>query len=174
MKIDYKKVQQKLGLKNVMAVPRLVKVVVNVGAKEIVTDKKAAEAISADLAAITGQKPVVRLAKKSIAAFKLREGQPVGLCVTLRSQKMGEFLDKLFSIVLPRVRDFRGVSLSVFDGHGNYTLGLKEQIVFPEIDYGKVDKIRGLEITIVTTAKNNDEGAALLSEMGMPFEKIKN
>lgn len=156
---------------NPMAKPRLIKIVLNVGVKEALTDKKALETVSADLATITGQKPAVRLAKKSIAAFKLRQGQPVGMMVTLRGIRMRAFLQKLVTIVLPRVRDFHGVPLSGFDGKGNYTLGVKEQIVFPEIDYGKVDKIRGLEITIVTTAHNNDEGKALLTELGMPFAK---
>jgi large subunit ribosomal protein L5 len=162
--------QKELGL-NVMAVPRLTKVVVNVGAKEALTDKKVLDVIAQDLATITGQKPVIRNAKKSIATFKLRAGQPVGVCVTLRGKKMMDFLEKIMTIVLPRVRDFHGVPLSGFDGQGNYTIGFKEQIVFPEIDYGKIDKIRGLEVTIVTTAKNNAEGKALLAALGMPLQK---
>jgi len=165
------KVQKELGLKNIMAAPRLVKVVVNVGVKEAMTDKKVLDAVTEQLGAITGQRPVVRKAKKSIAAFKLREGQPVGVCVTLRGKKMMDFLEKLFKITLSRVRDFRGVPKSGFDGHGNYTLGFKEQIVFPEIDYSKIDKIRGLEVTIVTTAYDDQKGEALLKELGMPFEK---
>lgn len=165
------KLQKELHLANVMAVPRLVKVVINVGVKEALNDKKILDTVSADLATITGQKPAVRVAKKSIAAFKLREGQAIGVTVTLRGKRMMDFLEKLFAIVLPRVRDFHGVAATGFDGNGNYTLGLKEQIVFPEIDYGKIDKIRGLEITIVTTAKNNQEGMALLKELGMPFQK---
>lgn len=156
---------------NIMAKPRLVKVVLNVGVKEALEDKKVLEVVSADLAAISGQKPAIRKAKKSIANFKLREGQPVGVMVTLRKEKMKSFLQKLVTIVLPRVRDFHGVPLTGFDGKGNYTLGLKEHIVFPEIDYGKVDKIRGLEITIVTTAKDNAGGMELLKELGMPFAK---
>ncbi len=164
------RLQKELGL-NVMAVPRLVKVVINVGVKEALNDKKILDTVSADLATITGQKPAVRVAKKSIAAFKLREGQAIGVTVTLRGKRMMDFLEKLFAIVLPRVRDFHGVPAASFDGNGNYTLGLKEQIVFPEIDYGKIDKIRGLEITIVTTAKNNQEGMALLKGLGMPFQK---
>lgn len=156
---------------NIMAKPRLVKIVLNVGVKEALEDKKVLDVVSADLAAIAGQKPAIRKAKKSIANFKLREGQPVGVMVTLRKEKMRSFLQKLVTIVLPRVRDFHGVPISGFDGNGNYTLGIKEHIVFPEIDYGKVDKIRGLEISIVTTAKNNEEGMVFLKELGMPFEK---
>lgn len=156
---------------NIMAKPRLQKVVLNVGAKEALTDKKVLDIISADLAAITGQKPAIRLAKKSIANFKLREGQPIGVMVTLRGKRMRDFLTKLFNITLPRVRDFHGVPVSGLDGQGNYTLGIKEQIVFPEIDYGKIDKIRGLEITIVTTARDNDQAMAFLKELGMPFQK---
>lgn len=157
--------------KNIMAIPKLMKIVVNVGAKEALDDKKVLDKIVEELTLITGQKPMIRLAKKSIAAFKLREGQAVGVSVTLRGQKMKDFISKLIGIVLPRVRDFHGVSLSSFDGHGNYTLGFKEQIVFPEIDYGKIDKIRGLEAVIVTSAKNDEEGKALLTELGMPFGK---
>ena len=156
---------------NIMEKPRLIKIVVNIGTKEAMTDKKILDIVSADLAAITGQKPAVRLAKKSIANFKLREGQPVGVAVTLRSRKMIDFFEKLVTIALPRVRDFHGVPVSGFDGRGNYTLGIREQIVFPEIDYGKIDKIRGLEITIVTTARNDKEGMALLKALGMPFAK---
>ena len=157
--------------KNIMAIPKLMKIVVNVGAKEALDDKKVLDKIVEELTLITGQKPMIRLAKKSIAAFKLREGQAVGVSVTLRGQKMKDFIAKLIGIVLPRVRDFHGVSLSSFDGHGNYTLGFKEQIVFPEIDYGKIDKIRGLEAVIVTSAKNDEEGMVLLKELGMPFGK---
>jgi len=154
-----------------MAQPRLVKVVLNVGVKEALTDKKALDEACEQLAIISGQKAAVRVAKKSIAAFKLREGQAVGAMVTLRGKRMRDFLQKLVAIVLPRVRDFHGIPVTGFDGHGNYTLGIKEQIVFPEIDYGKVAKIRGLEIAIVTTAKNNDEGLELLKSLGMPFTK---
>lgn len=156
---------------NPMAKPRLSKIVLNVGVKEAMMDKKVLDAVLADLVAITGQRGVVRPAKKSIASFKLRQGQPVGVMVTLRKKRMEDFLQKLINIVLPRVRDFHGVPLTGFDGRGNYTLGLPEQIVFGEIDYGKIDKIRGLEITIVTTARNNEEGTALLKELGMPFKK---
>jgi len=165
------KLQKELGLGNIMAVPRLTKIVINVGVKEALDDKKILDKVVEELTIITGQKPVIRLAKKSIAAFKLREGQAVGVSVTLRGKKMYDFFQKLIGIVLPRVRDFRGVSSASFDGKGNYTLGFKEQIVFPEIDYGKIDKIRGLEAVIVTTAKNNKEGLALLKEFGMPFAK---
>lgn len=156
---------------NPMEKQRLLKVVLNVGVKEALDDKKVLDVVSSELAQIAGQKPAIKLAKKSIAAFKLREGAPIGVMTTLRGKRMRDFLDKLFKIVLPRVRDFHGVSLSGFDGQGNYTLGIKEQIVFPEIDYGKIDKIRGLEVTIVTTARNNDDAMALLKELGMPFEK---
>jgi large subunit ribosomal protein L5 len=142
-----------------------------VGVKEATGDKKVLDAAGEQLAAITGQKPVVRRAKKSIAAFKLREGAPIGLSVTLRGKRMWDFLEKVVTIVLPRVRDFRGVARESFDGRGNYTLGLKEQIVFPEIDYAKIDKIRGLEVTIATTARDNRAGMALLEELGMPFQK---
>ena len=154
-----------------MAKPRLVKVVVNVGVKEAMADKKVLDAVLEQISAITGQKAVVRMAKKSIATFKLREGAPIGVCVTLRGKRMRDFLQKLVAIVLPRVRDFHGVSKTGFDGRGNYSLGFAEQIVFPEIDYSKIDKIRGLEVTIVTTAKNNDEGLELFKELGMPFMK---
>lgn len=149
---------------------KIIKIVINVGVKEL-SDKKVLDAVMEQIGAIAGQKPAVRVAKKSIAAFKLREGQPIGVMVTLRGKKMREFLQKLVTIVLPRVRDFHGVPLSGFDGHGNYSLGFAEQIVFPEIEYGKIDKIRGLEVTIVTSAKNNEEGLILLKELGMPFQK---
>lgn len=165
------KIREELALSNVMAVPRVEKITVNVGAKEALGDKKILDQIAEQLAAITGQKPVTRLAKKSVAAFKLREGQPIGVSVTLRGQRMYDFLEKLLKIVFPRVRDFRGVPLSSFDGRGNYSIGFKEQIVFPEIDYSKIDKIRGLEVTITTNAKNDTEGKALLKAMGMPFAK---
>lgn len=165
------KLQKELGLINPMACPRLAKIVINVGVKEALDDKKVLDKVVEELTLITGQKPMVRNAKKSIAAFKLREGQPVGVSVTLRGTKMYDFFQKLVEIVLPRVRDFHGVPLKSFDGNGNYTLGFKEQIVFPEIDYGKIDKIRGLEAVIATTAKNDKEGMALLKEFGMPFAK---
>ncbi|MEW6173231.1 MAG: 50S ribosomal protein L5 [Bacillota bacterium] len=160
---------EKFGYENVMEVPKLEKVTVNVGLGEAIQNPKATDAAVADLKAITGQKPVVTRAKKSIAAFKLRAGMQIGAKVTLRGQRMYEFVDKLVNIVLPRVRDFRGVSPKSFDGRGNYTLGMKEQIIFPEIDYDKVDRARGMNITFVTTAKNDEEARELLRLMGMPF-----
>ncbi len=167
-----KKLQDELKFENVMAVPRLSKIIINVGVKEAVSDKKVIDAVSDQVGAIAGQKPSTRISTKSIANFKLREGMPIGVAVTLRGKRMYEFLEKLIKIVFPRVRDFRGVPLKSFDGRGNYSLGFKEQIVFPEIDYSKIDKIRGLEITITTTAKNDEEGKALLKSLGMPFEKV--
>lgn len=161
----------KFGYKNVNMVPKLEKIVVNCVTKDAVSNSKVIDGILEDLAAITGQKPVVAKAKKSIATFKVREGMPLGAFVTLRGEHMYEFLDRLISVSLPRVRDFRGVSPKAFDGRGNYTLGVKEQIMFPEINYDKIDKIRGLGISIITTAKNNDEGRELLSLFGMPFSK---
>ncbi|MCR4443120.1 MAG: 50S ribosomal protein L5 [Peptococcaceae bacterium] len=160
---------QKFNYKNVMEVPKLEKVVVNIGLGEAVQNPKAIDGAVADLKAITGQKPVVTRAKKSIAAFKIRAGVPIGTKVTLRSNRMYEFVDKLFNVVLPRVRDFRGVSPRAFDGRGNYTLGLKEQLIFPEIEYDKVDAIRGMDVVFVTTAKSDEEGRELLGLMGMPF-----
>jgi large subunit ribosomal protein L5 len=160
-----------LGLDNVMQVPRIKKVVVNIGLGEALDNPKALDAAVIDLTTIAGQKPVVTKARKSIANFKLREGRAIGTAVTLRGEKMWSFLDRLMNIVLPRVRDFRGVSPESFDGRGNYTLGLREQIIFPEIEYDKVDKVRGLEITIVTTAPSDDQAAALLQMLGMPFRK---
>lgn len=154
---------------NTMQAPRLSKVVINVSLGEAISNAKALEATEKDITAITGQHPVITRSKKSIAAFKLRPGMPIGMRVTLRSARMHDFMDKLVSIVLPRIRDFQGVPRDAFDGHGNYTLGLKEQIVFPEIEYDKVDKIRGMEIVIVTTAKSDEEGRQLLTLMGMPF-----
>lgn len=160
-----------LNLDNVMQVPRIQKVVVNIGLGEAMDNPKALEAAVADMSAITGQKPVITKARKSIANFKLREGRAIGAMVTLRGDKMWSFLDRLMNIVLPRVRDFRGVSAEAFDGRGNYTLGLREQVIFPEIDFDKVDKARGLEITIVTTAQTDDQAAMLLQMLGMPFRK---
>lgn len=160
---------QKFSYSNVMEVPKLEKVVVNIGMGEAVQNAKALDGAVADLKAITGQKPVITKAKKSIAAFKLRAGVPIGTKVTLRSSKMYEFVDKLVNVVLPRVRDFRGVSPKSFDGRGNYTMGLKEQIIFPEIEYDKVDAIRGMDIVFVTTAKTDEEAKELLGLMGMPF-----
>jgi large subunit ribosomal protein L5 len=162
---------KKYGYKNVMEVPRVVKIVLNLGMGETLANAKAMEAAEKDLGSIAGQHPVVTKAKKSIAAFKLRAGVPIGLMVTLRDKRMYEFLDKLVSVVLPRIRDFQGISRDAFDGQGNYTLGMKEQISFPEIEYDKVDKTRGLEITIVTTAKTDEDGRRLLEAIGMPFKK---
>jgi len=159
------------GYKNVNQVPKLEKVVLNMGLGEALQNPKVLEGAQADLAAITGQKPVVTKARKSIATFKLREGNSIGCRVTLRGNQMYEFLERLINIALPRVRDFRGISRKAFDGHGNYSLGIKEQIIFPEIDYDKVDKVRGLNITVVTTANTDDESRALLSHLGMPFRK---
>ena len=162
---------KEFGYKNVMAVPKIQKVVVNMGLGEATSNAKLIEVGSAELASITGQKPVVRRAKKSIAAFKVRKGQPVGTSVTLRGERMYEFLDRLLAIALPRVRDFRGVSPKGFDGRGNFTLGLKDQLLFPEIDYLKVDKSRGMNISFVTTAKTDEEARRLLQLMGMPFRQ---
>lgn len=160
---------REFGYKNPMQVPKVEKVVVNIGLGEALQNPKALDAAVEDLTAITGQKPVVTRARKSIANFKLREGQAIGAMVTLRGERMYEFLDRLMNLALPRIRDFRGVSRRSFDGRGNYSIGLREQIVFPEIDYDKVDKLRGLEVAIVTTARNDTEGYALLKHLGMPF-----
>jgi large subunit ribosomal protein L5 len=157
--------------KNVMQVPRVEKVVVNIGLGEALDNPKALEAATSDLMQITGQKPVSTKARKSIANFKLREGRLIGTKVTLRGDRMWSFLDRLLNIALPRVRDFRGVSANAFDGRGNYTLGLRDQLVFPEIEYDKIDKLRGMEITIVTSARNDDSARALLQMLGMPFKK---
>ena len=165
------KMMQEFKYKSSMQVPRLTKVVVNIGLGEAIQNIKLLESAQAELAAITGQKAVVTRAKKSIAAFKLREGMPIGCMVTLRRDRMYYFLDKLVNVVLPRVRDFRGVSDRSFDGRGNFTLGIKEQIIFPEIDYDMVDKIKGMNITIVTTAKTDEEAKFLLTLLGMPFRK---
>ncbi len=159
------------GYKNVMQVPRLEKVVLNIGLGEAITNAKALEAAEKDLTAISGQHPVITRAKRSIAAFRLREGMPIGMKVTLRGQRMYDFLEKLVNAVLSRSPEFQGVSPSAFDGWGNYTLGLKEQAVFPEIEYDKIDKVRGLEVTIITTAKTDEEGKHLLELLGMPFTK---
>jgi large subunit ribosomal protein L5 len=156
---------------NVMEVPQLEKVVLNVGLGEAIQNGRAIDAASSDIRTITGQAPVVIKARRSVAAFKLREGMPIGIKVTLRGSRMYEFLDKLINVALPRIRDFRGTDPKAFDGHGNYTLGLREQLVFPEIDFDKIDKLRGLEVCIVTTAKTDDEGRALLTQLGMPFRK---
>jgi large subunit ribosomal protein L5 len=157
------------GYANVMQVPRLKRIVINIGLGEAIQNAKALEAAEKDLAAISGQHPVITRAKKSIAAFKLRAGMPIGMMVTLRGRRMYEFLDRLINAVLPRIRDFRGMSRTSFDGRGNYSLGLKDQLVFPEIEYDKVDKARGLEVTIVTTASSNEEGRHLLELLGFPF-----
>ena len=156
---------------NPMLVPGLEKIVVNVSLKEAIQNVKLLETASAELAAITGQKPVIRRARRSIANFKLREGMPIGTSVTLRRQHMWEFLDRLISLTMPRIRDFRGISRKAFDGRGNYSMGLKEQIVFPEIEYDKVDRIHGMNITFVTTAETDAEALALLEALGMPFKK---
>ena len=161
--------QKEFGIKNVNAVPRLGKIVINVGVGEAIQNAKLLDAAKADLAMITGQQPVISRAKKSISAFKLRKGAAIACFVTLRDKRMYEFFDRLVNIVLPRVRDFRGVSPKGFDGRGNYTLGLRDQLVFPEIDYTKVEKPRGMNITIVTSARSDKEAAALLKKLGMPF-----
>jgi len=160
---------QEFSFSSVMQTPRLVKAVVNIGLGEAIQNAKALDAAVADLTAIVGQKPVVTRAKKSIASFKLREGMAIGAMVTLRGDQMYDFLDRLMNMALPRIRDFRGVSRKSFDGRGNYSLGLREQIIFPEIDYDKVDKIRGLEVAIVTTATDDAQGYSLLKRLGMPF-----
>ncbi len=161
--------QKEYGYRNPMQIPRITKIVVNMGVGEAAQNVKLLDGALADMAAITGQKPVITRARKSIANFKLRDGMPVGCRVTLRGDRMWEFLDRLVNIALPRIRDFKGVSPKSFDGRGNYTLGIKEQIIFPEIDYDKVDRIRGMDITICTTANTDDEGRALLKQFGMPF-----
>jgi len=162
---------KEFGYKNVMQAPRLEKVTVNVGAGEAVQNAKALDAASGDIATITGQHPVITRAKKSIANFKLREGMPIGLMVTLRGSRMWEFLDRALNAALPRIRDFQGVSPNSFDGRGNYSMGIREQVIFPEIDYDKIDKIRGFQITVCTTAKTDEEGQRLLEMLGMPFAK---
>ena len=160
---------KKFGYKNIMEVPKLDKIVINMGVGEAVGNSKALESAVADMTQIAGQKPVITKAKKSIAAFKVRQGMPLGAKVTLRGDRMYYFLDKLMNLALPRVRDFRGVSASAFDGRGNYALGLKEQLIFPEIEYDKIDKVRGMDIIIVTTAKTDEEARELLKLLGMPF-----
>jgi large subunit ribosomal protein L5 len=160
-----------LGLDNVMQVPKLQKIVLNIGLGEALDNPKALEAAAADLVAITGQKPVITKARISVAAFKLREGRAIGAKVTLRGERMWAFMDRLVNVVLPRVRDFRGIARDAFDGRGNYTLGLREQLIFPEIEYDKIDKVRGMEITIVTSAQSDDQAAAMLEMLGMPFRK---
>ena len=162
---------KKFGYKSVMQIPKLDKVVINVGAGEAKDNAKVIDAIMTDLAAITGQKPVICRAKKSVANFKLREGMPIGVKVTLRAEKMYEFVDKLFNVAFPRVRDFRGISANSFDGKGNYSTGIKEQLIFPEIEYDKIDKVRGMDINFITTANTDEEAKELLSLMGAPFIK---
>ena len=164
-----KGLMEKFNYKNVNELPKLEKVVINIGCGDAVTNSKAIDSAVEDLTVISGQKPLITKAKKSIAAFKLREGMPIGVKVTLRGSRMYEFLDKFMNIALPRVRDFRGVNPNSFDGRGNYNMGLKEQLIFPEIDYDKVDKVRGMDVIIVTTAKSDEEGRELLRLLGMPF-----
>lgn len=165
------KLMQQFGYTNIHQVPKLVKVTVNRGLGEASQNAKALESSVAEIAQITGQKPVVTRAKKAIAGFKIREGMPVGVMVTLRSGKMYDFLDRLINLSLPRIRDFRGISPKSFDGRGNYSLGVREQLIFPEIEYDKIDQIRGMDISIITTATSDEEGRALLKEMGMPFRE---
>ena len=164
---------ERFGYKNIMQVPKIEKVVVNIGLGEALQNPKALDHAARDLATITGQKPLVTRARKSIATFKLRKGNPIGLKVTLRGRRMYDFLDRLFNVALPRVRDFRGVSPDSFDGRGNYTLGLREQLIFPEIDYDQVDRVRGMEVTIVTTAETDEEARELLRLLGMPFRRAR-
>jgi len=163
--------QKEFNYKNPMQVPTIHKVVVNIGMGEAIQNARAMDAAVSDLSVITGQRPVITRAKRSVAAFKLREGMQIGCMVTLRGERMYYFLDKLMNVALPRLRDFQGVSSEAFDGRGNYTLGLREQLVFPEIDYDKIDKVRGMEVSIVTTARTDEEGRRLLRLMGMPFKK---
>ena len=162
---------KKFNYKSVMQIPKLDKVVINVGCGEARDNHKVIEAIISDLSTITGQRPVVCKAKKSVANFKLREGMPIGVKVTLRGEKMWEFMDRLFNVALPRVRDFRGINPNSFDGRGNYSMGIKEQLIFPEIEYDKIDKVRGMDVCFVTTANTDEEGRELLKLMGAPFEK---
>ena len=162
---------KKFGYKSTMQIPKIDKVVVNVGCGEARENAKILEAVCSDLSTITGQKAIITIAKKSVANFKLREGMPVGAKVTLRGDKMWEFLDRLFNVALPRVRDFQGIHPNAFDGRGNYAMGIKEQLIFPEIEYDKIDKIRGMDIIIVTTAKTDEEGRALLQQVGAPFAR---
>jgi large subunit ribosomal protein L5 len=164
------RLQRELGLSNPMQVPRLEKIVVNMGIGDALKDSRMLEAAAEDLTTITGQKPVITKARKSIAGFKLREGAAIGAKVTLRGDRMWEFLDRLVATAIPRIRDFRGLNPRAFDGHGNYTMGRTEQLIFPEIDYDKVSTVRGMDITIVTTAKDDDQGRALLAALGFPFE----
>ena len=164
-------IAREFGIKNPMAVPRVEKIVINMGMGEAIANAEILDTAADELRAIAGQKPVITKAKKSIASFKLRQGMPIGVMVTLRGDRLYEFLDRLVSIALPRVRDFRGVSPKAFDGRGNYTIGVREQLIFPEIDFNKVDKLRGMNISIVTTARNDEEARALLKGLGMPFRQ---
>ena len=163
--------KNKFGYKSVMQVPRIEKITLNMGVGEALTDKNLLDNAVADLAAISGQKPLVTKARKSVAGFKIRQGNPIGCKVTLRGERMWEFFERLITIAVPRIRDFRGLSAKSFDGRGNYSMGVREQIIFPEIDYDKVDRVRGLDITITTTAKNDEEGQALLAAFNFPFRK---
>jgi large subunit ribosomal protein L5 len=160
---------KEFGYRNAMEVPRLEKVVINIGMGEALTDPKAMDSAASDIAAVTGQKPVITRAKRSIANFKIREGNAIGLMVTVRGNRMWEFIDRMVNAALPRIRDFHGVSNKAFDGRGNYSLGIREQLIFPEIEYDKIDHVRGLQITLVTTARNDEEGKRLLQLLGMPF-----
>lgn len=163
--------QQEFGYQNRLQVPRITKVVLNIGLGEAVQNAKALDSAVADLMAISGQRPVVTRAKKSIANFKIRQGNPIGVMVTLRGERMYEFLDRLINVALPRIRDFHGVPVNAFDGRGNYSLGLREQLIFPEIDYDKIDRVRGLQVNIITTARTDEEGKRLLELLGMPFAR---
>jgi len=164
-------IAKEFGIKNPMAIPRLEKIVLNMGMGEAIANSKVLDIAVAELTSIAGQKPVITKAKKSIASFKLRQGMPIGVMVTLRGDRMYEFFDRLVSVALPRVRDFRGVSPKAFDGRGNYTIGIREQLIFPEIDFNKVDKLRGMNISIVTSARNDEQARALLKSLGMPFRQ---
>jgi large subunit ribosomal protein L5 len=164
-------IAKEFGIKNPMAIPRLEKIVLNMGMGEAIANSKVLDTAVTELTSIAGQKPVITKAKKSIASFKLRQGMPIGVMVTLRGERMYEFFDRLVSVALPRVRDFRGVSPRAFDGRGNYTIGIREQLIFPEIDFNKVDKLRGMNISIVTTARNDEQARALLKALGMPFRQ---
>ena len=164
-------IAKEFGISNPMAIPRVEKIVINMGMGEAISNAKILDTAADELRAVTGQKPIITKAKKSIASFKLRQGMPIGVMVTLRGDRMYEFLDRLVSVALPRVRDFRGVSPKAFDGRGNYTIGVREQLIFPEIDFNKVDKLRGMNISIVTTARNDEQARALLKSLGMPFRQ---
>ena len=167
------KIQKELNLTNVNQIPKLEKIVINIGDGKAATDGRALESMIDELTAISGQKPIVKRARKSIAGFKIREGMPLGISVTLRNKIMYEFLDRLINIAIPRIRDFRGLNSKSFDGNGNYTIGIKEQIIFPEINYDKIDKVRGLDVTICTTASNNEEALELLKNFNMPFQDLQ-